>query len=320
MFKKVVVITTINNPTVAVKKFCTFKDIGIVVVGDAKTPCPWIYDSPNLTYLSIEKQEVFDFPLPLNSYSRKMIGYLKAIELGAEIIIDTDDDNIPYQNWSLPEKERPLFVSSSGFINIYKYFSNRLTWPRGLPFDYIDSEVRTIDAYTDAKIGIWQGLADNDPDVDAVHRFMDKTATIFDRHQSIVLDIGTVTPFNSQNTSFVKELFSLLYLPISVNQRFSDILRGYVAQPIMWAAGYLLGITNAGVYQERNEHDLVKDFLDEIPCYTKSETAFKLVNTVVRYDNSIAENMFAAYRSLRNADIVKDIELYYLKNWLEQQR
>ena len=320
MCKKIVVITSINSPTKAVKAFCSFKDIEVIVVADVKTPDPWIWlEETDVTYLSIDSQDPDHYmELPINSYSRKMIGYLEAIRRGADIIIDTDDDNIPYLKWSLPEKESPLFVTNPGFVNIYKHFTDKLIWPRGLPFQFIDNDFNAFDTCLDGiKIGVWQGLADKDPDVDAVYRLMDQGATSFKVKRPIVLDIGTVSPFNSQNTSFVKELFPLLYLPVTVNQRFADILRGYVAQPIMWAAGYLLGVTNAGVYQERNQHDLVADFMDEIPCYMQSEIAFNAVNKVVKANNSITENLEVAYSYLRDIEIVTDQELIYLYNWLE---
>ena len=41
-----------------------------------------------------------------------------------------------------------------------------------------------------------------------------------------------------------------MYLPTFVTFRFTDILRSYVAQPIMWNAGYRLGFTNATVTQK----------------------------------------------------------------------
>jgi hypothetical protein len=58
---------------------------------------------------SIKSQNKLDFKLakflPLNHYARKNLGYLIAIKSGAEIIIETDDDNIPAINfWKKREK------------------------------------------------------------------------------------------------------------------------------------------------------------------------------------------------------------------------
>ena len=37
------------------------------------------------------------------------------------------------------------------------------------------------------------------------------------------------SPFNSQNTIWFKEIFPLLYLPVSCSMRATDIIRGLVA-------------------------------------------------------------------------------------------
>ena len=38
------------------------------------------------------------------------------------------------------------------------------------------------------------------------------------------------SPFNSQNTIWFKEIFPLLYLPVSCSMRATDIIRGLVAR------------------------------------------------------------------------------------------
>ena len=105
MGNKYIIITSIFQPTKAVKAFAKLKDYQLIVVGDKKSPKN--YNCDNVTFLSIEDQKKFDYPilndLPYNHYCRKMIGYLYAIQNGAEIIIDTDDDNIPYENWNFPD-------------------------------------------------------------------------------------------------------------------------------------------------------------------------------------------------------------------------
>ncbi|MEJ7663681.1 MAG: hypothetical protein WKG07_31160 [Hymenobacter sp.] len=195
-----------------------------------------------------------------------MVGYLHAIQKGAQVIIDTDDDNIPYDGWQFPATEGTFATAPAdkGFVNIYKNFTSHHIWPRGYPLDLIlnaDHNLKEEElTQQEAKIGIWQGLADSDPDVDAIYRLVDNTEIFFDKRAPIVLPEGTLCPFNSQNTMIRRELFPLLYLPAYVTFRFTDILRGLVAQPIMWAHGYRLGFTEATVIQVRNPHDYVKDF------------------------------------------------------------
>ncbi|WP_160116587.1 STELLO glycosyltransferase family protein [Ruegeria sp. AU67] len=161
-------------------------------------------------------------------------------------------------------------------------------------------------------VGIWQGLADDDPDVDAIYRLTSDQECIFNSDKPVVLSENTVCPFNSQNTAIRKELFALLYLPTSVTFRFTDILRGLVAQPIMWAAGYKLGFTEATVVQERNPHNLLKDFESEIPMFLRGQDVVSIVNEVIDKKNSIVENLQSAYWALLVERIVSSDEKKHL--------
>ncbi|WP_109313748.1 hypothetical protein [Ruegeria sp. AU67] len=75
-------------------------EVDLVVVGDRKTPDNWSCDGAE--YLSVERQLSLGFrlsdALPFDHYCRKMIGYLLAARNGAEMIVDTDDDNLPKDN------------------------------------------------------------------------------------------------------------------------------------------------------------------------------------------------------------------------------
>jgi hypothetical protein len=133
----------------------------------------------------------------------------------------------------------------------------------------------------------------------------------------VVLPRETFSPFNSQNTAFRRELLALMYLPALVNFRVTDILRSYVAQPIMWAAGYRLGFLGPTVRQERNAHDLQKDFASELPLYQDVERILALVQDNIRPEISISDNLFNVYRRLASAAIVEEEELIILSAWLE---
>ncbi|RZL07420.1 MAG: DUF288 domain-containing protein, partial [Hymenobacter sp.] len=167
-----------------------------------------------------------------------------------------------------------------------------------------------------SNIGAWQALADGDPDVDAIYRLTDNTEVFFAKRSPIVLPEGTLCPFNSQNTAVRRELFALLYLPAHVNFRFTDILRGLVAQPIMWAHGYRLGFTQATVKQVRNPHDYVKDFEDEIPCYLHPHRVVAVVQRAIDPAVLVAENLRRAYVALAQEGLVTAQELELLDLWL----
>ena len=169
----------------------------------------------------------------------------------------------------------------------------------------------------EVEVGVWQGLADGDPDVDAIYRLTCNLPCTFDEREPLVLGAGTLCPYNSQNTACRRELFALLYLPALVTFRFTDILRGLIAQPVMWAAGFRLGFLGATVFQDRNEHDYLRDFESEIPCYLETERVVDAVGGAVSGGASVAENLHSAYRALLDQKIVVADELRLLEVWLD---
>jgi len=319
---KFIVITSIFLPTQAIKKFAKFKDWKVIVVGDKKTAVDWSY--PGVIYLSPESQEEvagkFAGLLPWNSYTRKNIGYLYAISQGAQVIYESDDDNIPLDNWvNAPEFSTDAeLLSDASFVNIYSYFTDKKVWPRGIPLRCVlDAEPHKAAAAKNLKVGIWQFLADEDPDVDAIYRLTNNTPIYFNWREPLVLSPDSCCPFNSQNTYFRREVFPLLYLPSTVTFRFTDILRGLVAQPILWSAGYHLGFAGATVLQKRNPHDYLKDFESEIPCYLQAEKVVQIAKEAVSSQKTMSENLLSVYRSLSVNGIVSEKELETLSCWLD---
>lgn len=318
--KNIIVITSIFPPTKAVRAFVQTAGHHTIVVGDKKTPADWALDG--VEFLSVAEQGKSPHSLaqhlPYNHYCRKMLGYLRAIERGADTIIDTDDDNMPKPGWSFPPFDgvHDRLPADLGFINIYRLFTRQPIWPRGLPLDSVLDKTRLETSPGECRVGVWQGLADGDPDVDAIYRLTNGAECLFDERAPVVLGSGTVTPFNSQNTAIRREVFPLLYLPVFVTFRFTDILRGLVAQPILAAAGYSLGFTGANVFQERNPHDYMKDFDSEIPVYQHSRAVFEIASQAASRNQSIESNLLAVYSGLQRAGIVVDAEMDALRAWL----
>ena len=323
---KSIVITSIFSPTEAVKRFSELTDYNLFIVGDQKTPKDWEWGKAQ--FISASQQEEYELSkvLPWNHYCRKMIGYVAAIDRGAEIIIDTDDDNIPKEDYYFPEFSGAFEVCPAdlGFINLYSFFSDMKIWPRGFPLKYVNNVEKNSKhialSSQEIKIGVWQGLADEDPDVDAIYRLIDDTPCYFASRPPVVLAKGSVSPFNSQNTAIIKPLFPLLYLPTTVSFRFTDILRGIVAQPAMWAAGYYLGFIEATVAQKRNAHDYTKDFESEIPCFLHTEQALETAIGTVTANRSLTDNLYETYVALAKRGIVEDREIKVLEVWLKSFR
>lgn len=316
--KNFIVITTINDKTRAISEFEGKEGWHLVIVGDKKSKP--IESSPNLTFLSVNDQQKLGFSiasnLPYNHYARKNIGYLYAIREGADVIYDTDDDNIPYPHWGLESFEcGNLIQSENAIVNIYSHFSDELIWPRGFPLALINQrEKLNTDTTSPMKVGIWQGLADLDPDVDAIYRLVFNKPVKFKRKEPVVLPPGKYCPFNSQNTFWSKEAFPYLYLPATTSFRFTDILRGFIAQRLLWESGMHLGFHEATVYQERNIHDLMKDFKDEVECYLKTSEVINVLQELNFPDNH-SDNLALAYQCLDKDQLIHSEELPILDAW-----
>src|SRR5579884_4087156 len=119
IMKRVIVTTTINEPTEAIERFDAAADWTLVVIGDKRTPAG--YRLKRGTYVSPEEQEKYDKSLSdaigWNCIQRRNLGLLWAYEMGADIIALVDDDNIPNKEWGksllLGEKHMTRHFSAS---------------------------------------------------------------------------------------------------------------------------------------------------------------------------------------------------------------
>ena len=330
--KTVVVMTTINKPYEKVSDWFDITRNKTIVVGDNKTPQSWNHNK--CTYYSISDQNNSDFrisnELPENHYTRKNLAYLFAIKSGASSIIDTDDDNFPYViEWEkLLKSEFECFEHAPSenvsFKNIYSYFSNSDIpfWPRGFPLNLVnvdESKIQSTDiTKTRTKeVGLWQCMVNGDPDIDAIHRLIFKRTPGFNNNSALLMNEGIFCAVNSQNTLWLdSDLFPLLYLPSTVSFRFTDILRGYIAQSVINTSSKNWGFFHATSYQERNDHNLMNDFRSEISMYSNMEEILQVIFESCKSTHSIADNLISCYSSLCKSDFVKNEELKILNSWL----
>jgi hypothetical protein len=314
--KRCIVFTTIQAPTDAVKRWAEQPGWEVISVGDRKTPENW--SCPGCVYLPATYQSSLAKMLPWDHYSRKMLGYIHAMESGAELILDTDDDNFPHPGWSdfdLEIRERTVVESTNVFLNIYRAFTDEPCWPRGYPLELITQDGSLLVRPDKSQIGVWQGLVSDDPDMDAIYRLTTIRRPVFDAGRCFVLAPGTLCPFNSQNTVFRRELFPLLYLPVTVSFRFTDILRGYVALAVMRHTDYRIEFRSPNARQERNPHKYMDDFRQEVSMYLNTLKVTELVRDAMRSGNSISENLYSGYAALAREGIVEPTELTALIEW-----
>jgi hypothetical protein len=326
------VLTSINCPDERISDWMQITQNHTIVVGDKKTPVSW--DHPKCKFMSLEDQHNSEFTiaklLPENHYTRKNLGYLYAIKKGAHAIIDTDDDNFPnILQWNnLLSSNFEVYEHSPSekklFKNIYSYFSDSNTpfWPRGFPLNLIkfkesNIKLNDITKSQNKDVGLWQCMVTGDPDIDAIHRLIYPKSPQFINNHSIVMGRNIFCPFNSQNTIWLdSDLFPLLYLPSTVSFRFTDILRGYVAQAVINASTKNWGFYQATSHQERNDHNLMNDFRSEVSMYSNIDEIFQIIYQSCKTSNSIIDNLMDCYISLSKNDFVQDEELKFFNAWI----
>lgn len=268
--KKVIVTTTINPPTEALLRYSEMEGWDLIVVGDLKTPDEK-YSKIDCTYLSpeyqSEKYAKLSELIGWNSIQRRNFGFLEALSDGADIIATVDDDNIPLDDWGLD-----LIVGTT--IELDSYSGDLVfdplavtnyphLWHRGFPIqrllkrNYV-KEKRSI--FVGVQAGFWNG----DPDVDAICRMEHGPNCSFEA-SAFPFSSSVFSPYNSQNTFVTRDVLKNYFMFPGIG-RMDDIWASYYVE----ALGHKVAYTSATVVQDRNVHDLTRDFEGEIIGYTKT--------------------------------------------------
>lgn len=323
-----IVVTSIaapNKPLGELAQGCRERGYDFIVIGDEASPANFHIDGCDFYGLDRQRQTGLKFAqnCPTRHYARKNIGYLLAIRGGASIIIETDDDNIPSRQFWAPRQQiwsAPV-IRADGWVNVYRYFSDRNIWPRGFPLEHLQDEVPALESLTVREIDcpIQQGLTDDNPDVDAIYRLTLPLPQTFRKDRRIALMDGSWCPFNSQNTTWWPDAFELLYLPSYCSFRMTDIWRSFVARRIASVNGWAILFHEPTMKQRRNVHNLMSDFNDEIPGYLhNSEIRVALETLQLKAGvEKIGDNLKACYGKLVDMSLVGAEELHLLDAWLE---
>jgi hypothetical protein len=328
----VLVVTSISAPNAvleALSEGAGRQGTRFIVIGDDKSPDS--FDIVGCEFYNLARQRALPFAYaklgPENSYTRKNIGYLLGLAEGARFIVETDDDNFPREDFWNPRQPQVSgdLITREGWLNAYSYFSDTFIYPRGFPIELArtsKSELPERSGIQKLYCPIQQGLADRNPDVDAIYRMLFSLPLDFDQAPPLILDNRTWCPFNSQNTTTFREAAALLYLPAFCSFRMTDIWRSFVAQRIAWTCDWRISFHSPTVYQERNEHDLLIDFRDEVAGYLHNATIVRTLNALElpQGTNHIYENMVSCYDALIDLKMVAPEERSLLAAWLEDLR
>jgi len=336
------VITTIQPPTTSVLRLVDKLETAggkLIVAGDKKGPPD--YADPRdvrpttaatatwpVEFLSLQAQQSLPFDLgrllPVGHYSRKNIAYLTAIQQGAGCIYETDDDNAPDDRWRVREVEVAACRSVPGtdhrWVNVYRYFSEANIWPRGLPLDEIRVPLPGTTHAAGAKPApIQQGLVNGSADVDAIWRLVMDREFFFEPAESVYLEPGNWCPFNTQSTWWWPVVFPLLYVPSYCSFRMCDIWKSFVAQRCLWELDMGVVFHAPEVYQDRNAHDLMQDFRDEVPGYEQNRAICRILSDLRLESGAggVAANFVRCYRALVAGEIFPAEEMQLVMAWVD---
>lgn len=292
-----IVTTTINVPVLLDAYVRDAKEHGreldqVVVAGDRRTPAETAEfcralegrEGTPIRYLGPDEQERYLGPrpplagfIPWNSISRRIVALLVAHEGGSDVLVTLDDDNFLAEPDYLGHHSHLGEIvevegrrSRSGWWNVCEL----LTEEHGIPF-YArghplserwtdggrDVAVETVRGRAAVNAGLWLG----EPDIDAITRLtfpIRVTGTAAGFRPRIACARGTWAPFNSQNTAIVRDALPA-YLLFPHVGRFDDIWGSFVLRHVADHLGEVVTYGSPLVRQDRNPHDLFKDFDDE---------------------------------------------------------
>lgn len=263
---KAIVTTTINPPTEAILKFSSMNEWNLYIVGDLKTPHE-MFSKGNWKYLSPEYQEK-KYPklsslIEWNNIQRRNIGFIEAVEDGAEIIATIDDDNIPKDNWGKDlligkEIEVNSYSNKNGIFDPLSVTNISEYWHRGYPLELVNTRFCNEKKLKNINVKVQVGLWDGKPDVDCISRIMNGYN-----------DVNIEGPFpyssghtilSSQNAFFHRSIMPY-FLVLPYCGRMDDIWGSILLQQKTKCE---IVFTEPSTYHDRNYHDPIYDLKEEI--------------------------------------------------------
>jgi hypothetical protein len=322
------VITTIQPPTSCVRTLIRKLDSEewrLIVIGDRKGPASYELDGATFHDLQAQLKDSLSLAslLPEGHYARKNLGYLYAMRDTADLIYETDDDNYPVELWSAADPKlsgcRIVPAAERRWVNVYAYFTDEKVWPRGFPLEELQRQVpETVAGHNAVTAPIQQALVNRAPDVDAVWRLTDNRPLTFEDRAPVLFEPGNWCPFNTQNTWWFPQAYALLYIPSHCSFRMCDIWKSFVAQRCLWATGSGIAFLPADAVQERNEHNLLRDFQDEIPGYLGNDKLSLILSELdlSSASDAVPSNLLACYEALVSHGFFPKEEMRLVEAWI----
>lgn len=310
MYKTDIVVTTIFEPAWLdgyirnIRAHGHEQDVTIRIICDRITP-PSVYEAAaqaaaqgfNIDCPTLEEQATYlnslgledDF-IPWNTDNRRNIGFLRAWENGADVLISIDDDNYCREDsdfvgshWVVGQQAgadgSARYASGAGWYNICTDLNAQLQDPffaRGYPYAARAPEKQASvgamqDRAASTKVSVNAGLWLDDPDVDAVSRLSQGPRVQSANEGAVILAPETWSPVNTQNTALLREAIPAYYyvrmgfaLQGMKIDRYGDILSGYFLQKCAKHLGHAVRFGDPVADHNRSPHNLFKDLYHEL--------------------------------------------------------
>jgi hypothetical protein len=300
--KVAIVLTTINDAKLLDVYYENLSNHGrleetcAIVIPDRKTPSAAFARCRDLAKKglrvncpSLEEQEEFlrrvGFSpelVPYDSDNRRNVGYLMALESGADLVISIDDDNYCSEEDFVGahavacglEVEAEVVEAASRWFNACTLLSldpERTVYPRGFPYfvrqDGGSLERRRARVTVRINAGLWL----EEPDLDALTWLVAPTRAHAFRGPSVVLSADTWAPVNTQNTGLHRNVIpSYYYVRMGYElggltiDRYGDIFSGYFSQACAKHLGHGVRFGTPVAVHRRNAHDYLRDTAGEL--------------------------------------------------------
>jgi len=208
--------------------------------------------------------------IPWRRIQRRNIGYIEAYRKGYDFTITVDDDNFPmddnffiehYTNISIHHK---IYYDHKDVVWMNPCFKMDNIIHRGYPLEYRDVKSSAkVRGGSRARVALSEGFWVGDADVDAVSRLVGEGTINKKPSSNVVLSPNIIAPSNTQNTIFRTEYTPAMFLSAKVG-RYDDIWASYLLKAILYVTGELVSYGKPIVKQDRNDHDIFKDFEKEV--------------------------------------------------------
>jgi hypothetical protein len=301
--KKVIVTTTISEPSEAVRRFDALPDWTLVVATDRKTPIGYSLDRG--VVVTPAMQNDYDKELSeligWDCIQRRNFAFLWAMELGADLVAVVDDDVVPTADWG-----REIFVGHDLELDVYDpspadvfdpvgVTNHPERWHRGFPLQLVGTRSYAHKERRKMRVEIQESFWDGAGDFDAVCRMLFPGAVAFEPAR-FPFTSRAVAPFSAMNVFLRPALLRDYFLFPHVG-RLDDVWASYYLQSL----GPRVVFSAPTVVHERSPRDLTREMRLEMDGYLKTlDLVRDLAADPARIARYIPERSLQAFECYRS--------------------